>query len=357
MQRRGRGAKRGETRQRRESVTLEDVAREAGVHFSTVSRALDPNKAWRVNLTTRQHVQKVARRLGYQRDLVASGLKRGSSQTVAVVVSDLTNLNVAPVLRGITSRLEPVGLMPLITETKDDPERLQRILSHLLSRRIDALLLTALRMGDGAIVRWIKRQGIPVVLAVQTVLGVRVPTCTYDEFLGGRLAALHLLSLGHRRVAQLRGPMDIFSCSQRAEGFTKTIAEAGATEIVVHETSPTGSVDEGRTMMRQLVDRKRGQPTGVFCHHDLMAFGALAAASEAGLTCPDDLSIMGYHDLPHVERIVPPLTSIRLPREELGRTAAEMLLELLTTPDHPPWSRKLPPTVVARRSTGPARRR
>lgn len=346
----------GGTRQRRESVTLEDVAREAGVHYSTVSRALDPNKAWRVNLTTRQQVEKVARRLGYQRDLVASGLKRGSSQMVAVVVADLTNLNVAPVLRGITSRLEPVGLMPLLTETKDDPDLLRRIVTHLLSRRIDALLLTALRLHDGPIVRWIKRQGVPIVLAVQAVPGVRVATCTYDEFLGGRLAAQHLLSLGHRRVAQLRGPDDIFSCLQRAEGFSKTIAEAGATEVVIRETARTGTADEGRAMMRQLLDRKRGLPTGIFCHHDLMAFGALGVASEAGLACPDDVSIVGYHDLPHVERIVPPLTSIRLPREELGRTAATMLLEQLTTPDHQPKWRKLPPSLVVRRSTGPARK-
>jgi LacI family transcriptional regulator len=351
-----RGVQTGGTRQRRESVTLEDVAREAGVHYSTVSRALDPNKAWRVNLTTRQHVEKVARRLGYQRDLVASGLKRGSSQTVAVVVADLTNFNVAPVLRGITSRLEPVGLMPLITETQDDPERLQRILSHLLSRRIDALLLTALRLNDGPIVRWIKRQGVPVVLAVQAVPGVRVPTCTYDEFLGGKLAALHLLSLGHRRVAQLRGPDDIYSCLERAEGFSKTIAEAGATEVVLDETAPVGSAEEGHRMMRQLIDRKRGLPTGIFCHHDVMAFGAIGAANEAGLACPDDVSIVGFHDLPHVDLITPPLTSVRLPREELGRTAAEMLLEILTSNDRQPWSRKVAPTLVVRRSTGPARK-
>jgi len=335
----------------RASVTLEDVAREANVHYSTVSRALDPQKAFRVSEATRTRVQAIARRLGYLPDVMASGLKRGRSQTVAVVVGDLTNPNVAPVLRGIAAGLEPRGLMPLICETHDDSERLEQILNLLLSRRIDAILLSSATMRDGSLLRKIRGHNVPLVLAVQNCPGVRLPLCAYDDFLGGRLAAQHLLALGHRRLAQLRGPMDITSCRDRAIGFSKTVEAAGATEITVDGEAPTGSVEDGRRLMRKVLDRRRALPTAIFNHHDLMAIGALKLAREYGLRCPDDISFVGYHDLPGIDEVVPPLTSIRLPREELGRVAAEMMLERLASNERPVVQRRLTPTLVVRGST------
>lgn len=345
----GRNARRGRT-----VVTLEDVAREAGVHYSTVSRALDPAKVWRVNVSTRQHVQAVAQKMGYQPDMVASGLKRGRTHTVAVIVGDLGNPNIAPVLRGIANRLESAGMMSLISETQDDSARLERVLNHLLSRRVDAIIMTAARKRDAPKLRQLRRQHIPLVLAVQNVPGIRLPASTNDDFLGGVLAAQHLLSLGHRRLAQLRGPADINSCLERARGFSQTVPTAGAVEVVVRSTAPTGSPEEGARLMRKLLDGKGPRPTGVFTHHDLMAFGALTVAEEHGLLCPRDWSIVGYHNLPHVERIVPPLTSIQQPREELGRIAAEVLVQLLDSPDKPPAAHKIAPTLVVRQSTGPA---
>jgi LacI family transcriptional regulator len=352
MQGRGGGAQTREAGRGRTIVTLEDVARAAGVHYSTVSRALDPAKVWRVNVTTRKHVQAVAEKMGYQPDMVASGLKRGRTNTVAVVVEDLGNPNIAPVLRGIANELERAGLMSLISETQGDSVRLDRILSHVMSRRVDAIIMTAARTRDAPRLRRIRRQGIPLVLA-QNVPGIRLPAASNDDFLGGVLAAQHLLSLGHRRVAQLRGPVDVYSCFLRAQGFSKTIAAAGAVEVVVRSTAPTGSPQDGGLLMRQLLDRKGAHPTGIFTHHDLMAFGALTAAEERGLSCPRDLSMIGYNDLPHNDRIVPPLTSIRPPREEIGRIAAEFMVKMLASPERPPAARRLAPTLVVRQSTGP----
>lgn len=348
----GEGAR--SARRARAIVTLEDVAREAGVHYSTVSRALDPAKVWRVNVSTRQHVQAVAKKMGYQPDMVAIGLKRGHTNTVAVVVGDLGNPNIAPVLRGIANRLESAGMMSLISETQDNSARLDRILNHLLSRRVDAIIMTAARKRDAPRLRQIRRDGIPLVLAVQNVPGIRLPASTNDDFLGGVLAAQHLLSLGHRQLAQLRGPADINACLERARGFSQTVATAGAVEVVVRGPAPIGSPEEGALLMRKLLDNKGQRPTGIFAHHDLMAFGALTAIEEHGLICPRDISIVGYNNLPHVERIVPPLTSISLPREELGRIAAELLVQLLDSPDNPLAARKIAPTLVVRRSTGPA---
>src|SRR2546430_5540911 len=293
----GEASDRDEGRRARTNVTLEDVARVAGVHYSTVSRALDPTKLWRVNVSTRKHVQAVARRMGYHPDLVASGLKRGRTNTIAVIVGDLGNPRLAPVLRGIANRLEAAGLMSLIGETQDDSGRLKRILNHLLSRRVDGMIMTAARLRDGATLRRIRRQGMPLVLAVQDVPGIRLPACTNDDLLGGVLAAQHLLSLGHRRLAQLRGPTDIYSCVQRAEGFSRTIAAAGAVEVVVRAIATTGSHEEGEPMMGNLLDRKGPRPTGIFSDHDLVALRAPSAAEERGLICPRDQAMVGYHDL------------------------------------------------------------
>lgn len=332
-------------------MTLEDVAREAGVHYSTVSRALDPAKASRVNAGTRKQVQAVARRLGYVPDVRASALKRGRSQTVAVVVGDLTNPNLAPLLRGIAAGLEPKGLLPLICETRHDSDRLEEILNHLLSRRIDAILVLAARSGDGRLLRRMRHR-VPILLAVQGVHGLRLPICCYDDFLGGRLAALHLLSLGHRRLAQLRGPSDVTSIVERCNGFSEAIAAVGATEVIIEGTAPEGTVEDGRRLMGKLLERRRSVPTGIFAHHDMMAIGALSVAREHGLRCPDDVSIVGYNDLPPVEHIVPPLTTIRLPREELGRISAEIMLEMIAGPTQFK-PRRLAPLLVVRESTGP----
>ena len=196
-------------------MTLEDVARVAGVHYSTVSRALDPAKAWRVGATTRRHVETVATEMGYRRHMGASGLKRGRTHTVGVIVADLGNPFISPVLRGLANRLDEASLMPLITETQDDPARLSRVLNHVLERRVDAVVVGAARLGNAPILMEIARRRVPLLLFDRNVPQTGLPSCTHDHRQGGRLAAAHLLELGHRRVAQLRGPADVSSFADR----------------------------------------------------------------------------------------------------------------------------------------------
>jgi len=140
---------------------------------------------------------------------------------------------------------------------------------------------------------------------------------------------------------------------ERAQGFSKTVAKAGAVEVIVPSTAGAPTLDEGVRLMRLLLNRNGSVPTAVFAHHDLMALGALAAMRERGLECPKDVSLVGFHDLPQVDRVTPPLTTIRQPAEELGRIAAEMTVAILNSPGQPPSSRSLAPTLVVRESTAP----
>ena len=204
---------------RTREVTLRDVARAAGVHYSTASRSLDPINVRLINPATVVRVQQAAQELGYRPDLVARGLRRGRTGTIGIVVADLANPYIAPVLRGIAESLESRGVMPLIVETLDDQARLKRLLATLLSRRIDAIITSAARRGYADILTEVANAGTPVVLAVRDLANSGLPVVTHDDLRGGELAARHLIELGHRRLTQLRGPSDIQSFSDRGEGF------------------------------------------------------------------------------------------------------------------------------------------
>jgi LacI family transcriptional regulator, galactose operon repressor len=332
-------------------VTLEDVARVAGVHYSTVSRALDPAKAWRVGASTRRHVESVAQEMGYRRHMGASGLKRGRTHTVGVIVADLGNPFISPVLRGLANRLDEADLMPLITETQDDPARLARVLNHVLERRVDAVAVGAARLGNAPILMEVARRRVPLLLFDRNVPQTGLPSCTHDHRQGGTLAAAHLLDLGHRRVAQLRGPADVSSFVDRGRGFTETIATAAITEIGVPDVAAKPTLSEGFRLARLLLSRQSEPPTAIFAHNDLMALGTLDALAEAGLRCPEDVSVMGYNDSAHVDRVTPPLTTVRLHGQELGRLVGEMAVTAMQDPEQTPVSLTLPPSIIIRGST------
>lgn len=332
-------------------VRLRDVARATGVHPSTVSRALDPSKAELVSQETRERVRAAARELGYRPDIVASGLRRGRSLTVAVVVADLGNPYIGPVVRGIENGLEGCGFMALIAETQDDEQRLTRVLDHLQSRRVDAIITTAARAGSHRVLRKAAR-GIPVVLAVRTLPpSFGFPCISQDDETGGRMAAQHLIGLGHRRLAQLCGPTDVSSFVDRERGFRQAAQDHGVAVVQLSDVAAGPVLEEGRRLARLLLDQIDPLPTALFAHNDLIAMGALEVFAGRGLRCPRDVSIVGFNDSLLAAHTDPPLTTVRLPGYELGRMAAEMALSLIEEPGRPPWTLSLPPSLVVRRST------
>jgi LacI family transcriptional regulator len=334
---------------RSQRVTLKLIAELAGVHPATVSRALDPEKSAMISEETRQRVLQKAAELDYQPNIPARTLRHGRSSTMGVVVADLENPYTGRMVRGIENALEGRGIMTLIAETQDDVDRMGRVLNNLIGRSVDAIITTAARRGTERILKKAYNQ-VPVVLADRSLVGAGLHTVAPDDILGGRLAAEHLLELGHTRLAQLTGPLDISSFERRTEGFRQAVSLAGATLIDIGEDAREPSVSEGRRLTMALMGGDE-IPTAIFAHNDLMALGVLDALAEQGFACPEAISLVGYDDLPLTAYTSPPLTTIRLPAYHLGRMAAEMAVALSEDPVSDASDLNIAPSLVVRGST------
>lgn len=331
-------------------VTLHDVAREVGVHPSTVSRALDPGRSELVKESTRKRIIEVADRLGYRPHMIARGLQTGRTLTVGVVTADLGNTFVTPIIHGLTASLETEGMMPVIAETQDDHLRFSNILDHMIGRQVDAIVSVASRAGDRGILESAARI-VPVVIAARPLAHSTLPQVVQDDRLGGRLAARHLVELGHQRVVQIRGPLDVENFARRAEGFSEEARRLGASEIGIGAYGSLPIIDEGVRLGRLLIEA-HDLPTGVFAHNDLMAVGVLSVLRDAGVAVPGDVSLIGYNDLPMVGYVDPPMTTVVYPGWEVGRTAGDLVRRLLA--GDPVESVDLEPQIVVRGSTAPA---
>ncbi len=336
------------------NVTLKDVAERAGVDISTASRALSPEKSSVVAPATRRSVIEAAETLGYRSNLQASALRRGRTGIIGVIVADISNPFIGPVIRGVAHALGGRGLLPIMTETRDSSDELGEICEKMLAQRVDGIIITAARYGDRALLRKVAAE-VPTVLAVRELPGSGIPSISHDDVTGGRLAAEHLLSLGHRRVAQLMGPQDIWSFEGRARGFRDTIVAAGASCQDVRTTSRLPTAQAGREVVSDLLAGGDEPPTAIFAHNDSIAIGALGVLRDHGFECPHDISVIGYNDVPLTAHLNPPLTTIRLPGYELGRLAAELVITPVSDADATPGKVQLAPDLVVRASTGPPR--
>lgn len=305
-------------------VTLKEVAERARVDVSTASRALSLDKHSLVTEPTRRRVVDAARQLGYRANLPASALRRGRTGIVGVIVADISNPFIGPVIRGIANALGARDLLPIMAETRDSSDEFTQICDKMLGQRVDGIITTAARYSNRRLLKRVALE-VPTVLAVRELRDSGIPTVSHDDVAGGRLAAEHLLSLGHTSTAQLMGPQDIRSFEGRAQGFRDAVALAGASCVEIQGPARLPTVEAGRALLTDLLEHD-DRPTAVFAHNDSMAIGALGVLRERGISCPADVSLIGYNDVPLVEHISPPLTTVRLPGYELGRLAAEFLV-------------------------------
>lgn len=332
-------------------VTLRDVARAAGVHYSTASRALNGEQPRRISRETAERIRRVADELGYRPDMVARGLRQGRTNTIGVIVADLGNPFLAPAIRGVENVLEPNGFMTVIAETQDDSKRFQRVLEHLASRQVDGLITTSARLGSAEMLAAFAEREAPVVLAVRGLPGSGIPTVRADDRRGGEIVAGYLVELGHRTVAQLRGPQDMQSFIDRAEGFESALEALGAEMVEVDATAVEPTYEEGQRLMGYLLAGGSTRPSAVFAHNDPMAIGALDVIERSGLRCPEDVSLIGFNDNQYVDHTCPPLTTVRIHSYEIGREAGEMALRVIRNDGERPPDVVIPVQIVPRAST------
>ncbi len=333
---------------------MRDVARSAGVHPGTVSRVLNPTTRRLVNPTTADRVDRAARELGYALNPIARGLKTKRTFSIGVVIPDLTNPLFPPIIRGMEEVFDRAGYSALVASTDGDPARERQRMETLIARQVDGLLIaTAAR--HHPLVSEVISSGLAVVLVNRTVEGRGAFAVVPDDRKGSALAVGHLADLGHRRIGHLAGPGTLSTGLLRMRGFLEAMEDRGLAvdrRLIVHAdafTERAGAEAAGRLF----ADGR--PPTAVVAANDLLALGVYQVLAEHGLRCPEDVSVVGFNDMPFADRFSPPLSTIHIPASQIGERAAELLLERIDNPDAIPQTLVFEPTLKQRASTGPPR--
>ena len=327
--------------------TIHDVARLAGVSKSLVSRVMSGRGV--VSETSRAAVLGAVDSLGYRPNAVARNLVARRTHTLGVLVSDLHNQFFAEVLDGVRDAAQSARHQVVIVSGDRDPEREAELTRTLVELRVDGIVLASPQLSERLIDEL--SHAVPVSVVARAVHLPRVDTAVNDDWRGAELVVEHLVELGHERIAMLGGA-DRPGARLRRIGYEETMARFGFTPDLVDGGY---TEDDGYRAARVLLERPGALPTAVFAANDLAAVGALNAFDEAGLDVPADVSLVGFDNtaiaaLRHVS-----LTTIHQDRRELGRRAAEAVLERYEERERRPLRVVLTPALVARRTSGPVR--
>ena len=317
------------------AVTLEDVAREAGVAVSTVSRAL--SRPERVSARTRERVQAVARRLDYRPNLLARGLPSGRTRMLALLVTDITNPHQFGLIRGAEAQAGGAGYTLVLADSRGRPE-LEAEIAARLGSSVDGFVLASSRRPDDELVEL--RRGRPLALYNRELSGF--PSVVSDQDEGSRQIVGHLVALGHRSLAYLGGPANAWAANKRWEALAAHSGEAGA-EIV--RLGPFPPTLEGGVAAAD-VGLASGA-TALVAFNDLMAIGVLRRLEQRGVRVPGTISVVGHDDIFGADFCHPPLTTVASPVEEAGRALVGLLLD-----GHGTERIVLPTELRVRASTG-----
>jgi LacI family transcriptional regulator len=331
---------------------LKDVARVAGVHPSTASRALNDQTSALVQQETIERVRRAAHDLGYRVNGMARALKTRRSMAIGMVVPDITNPFFPPAVRGAEETLAKAGFSLLLSSSNNDADRAQGQLDAMIDAQVDGLLLAMIKRRDPIMDR-LRVTRVPAVLFNRTVDEEDISSVVPDDATGSRLAVAHLNDLGHKDIGLVVGPLYTSNGDRRLRAFTQATRRHGLRAKIV-EAAAFDEISGYRA--GQQMFREHPNVTAVVAGNDLLALGVIDAATERGLRCPRDVSVVGFNDMPLAGRLQPPLTTISIPEHDLGRLAAECLISLIEDPAQPPKHILVPVTLVVRGSTGPPRR-
>ena len=331
-------------------ATLRDVAAAARVHPATASRALNPETRLLVSEDTARRVTAAAAKLGYRPNPVARSLRTRRSHTVGVLIPDLNNPLFPPIVRGLEDKLAAAGYVALIGNTDADASRERLIFEQMRARHVDGFVLATATLHDRLLAE-VAAADLPVVLMNRLSQDYSFPAVSVDNEQGARMAVSHLARLGHTRIAHIAGPQEASTGVSRLRGFREGMASHGLAvkeDLIAYAGRYT--VEDGTRCAGELLAVPAGF-TAVAAANDMLAVGCYAALDEAGLQCPDDISVIGFNDMPFIDRLRPPLTTVRFPHYQLGTEAAQLLLERIGERDGPVKILYLAPELVVRGST------
>ncbi|MBI3579843.1 MAG: LacI family DNA-binding transcriptional regulator [Ignavibacteriales bacterium] len=331
--------------------TIYDIAREAKVGIGTVSRVFNNHPS--VSEETRSRVLKVAGRLNYQPHPYARGLARKRTNSILAVIPFFTTFFFLEILQGIQTKLEQLDC-DLILFGVNHPDHVEASLRHnALRSRVDGVIFFSMKMPETFADQYTHLK-TPVVLV--DTFHKNFDSLFVENLQGAYIATKHLISLGHRRIGMLNANLESAPARDRLKGFQKAMNEAGIeiNPLLVKKSLSTKldgfTRESGYELMKEFIALGKKNPTGIFVSSDIQAMGALAALTEAGLRCPEDVSIVGFDDIELASHLG--LTTMRQPMFEMGNLAAEILAQRLQNPQAEITHKKFVPKLIIRKTCG-----
>jgi len=326
--------------------TLNDVAREAGVSPTAVSRYLNN----RIDLPqiTKDRIDAAIAKLEYRPNLLAKRLSTGKSEAIALVTPEIANPFFAELAAAIEEEAERHGYAVYISSTRGSREREIAAINRLRDQHVDGLIMMTNEPDDGRLAKLLRKRSNVVILD-EDIPGVNVPRIFVENAQGAYLATRHLIEAGHRNIAMVSGPERLFSVQERRAGFERAMGEAGLPIrpdwMLMGAYSRAFGHEAAQTLLR-VPDR----PSAILACSDYIAIGVLEVTRRMGLSVPSDLSLVGFDDMPFAELVDPGLTSVRQPIAEMGQHAVEKLIALIARKVPPPSLTRLPVNLIVRHS-------
>lgn len=306
--------------------TIHDVARLAGVSTATVSRVINSPEA--VRPVTREKVLLAMNKCNYKYNALARGFVTKKSNTIGLIIPTISNSVFAESTRGVQEYADQKQLKVILGNSYYDYSQEENLITVLRESQVDGLLITTTNL-KGEILKSLVSENFPFVLLFSTIKNGPMSAVGVDNYRGGYMATEHLISLGHNRIGMVAGNFSMTDRSfHRWHGYKKSLRDYNIKydkELLVQTDY---SLRDGRDAIKKLLSLN-SPPTAVFCSNDYIALGALKGAREMGLSLPEDLSIVGFDDMPTTSYMVPPLTTVRQPAYEMGKRAAEILHQLI----------------------------
>jgi len=332
-------------------VTLKDIAAKAGVHVSTVSRALHPDTSDHVSVDLREKIQSIAKKTNYRTNSLGYALRMQRSATIGVIVPDLTNPFFPPIIRAIEHKLHEAGYTAILGDSNNDLERERLIVEKMKSRLVDGLIFATAHLHNELFEEALY-EDVPVVLINRKVETDTIVSVTNDDYAGVAAALKHLRELGHRNICHLAAPQDLSTGRNRLAAFKREMrrndldSSASQFEICDELTS-----EAGEAACRKLLKKNKGV-TALIAANDVLALSSYTILNELGRNCPADISVTGYNDIPFADKLSPPLTTVAIDLIDMGQKAADAMLALLSRePRQTPRSAVLAPRLIVRDST------